>query len=240
MARMPAALSSLCLIAATALAQNPPTPADPLAGRVALGFLSTSGNTDSTNTNAAFGLVFAPDARSHQVDLSAVTATTSEVTTAEAYAAKYQFRRVLGPRRRYLFAGIDWKEDRFSAYEQQVTESVGYGRRVLDNERHMLNLEIGTGARQAVLIDGAEQDEGILRGALSYNWVLTEQTGFRQEFVVESGASNTSVESTSALRARLIGNIGFVFSFRVKHNSTVLPGIEDTDRFTSASLEYVF
>ena len=52
-----------------------------------------------------------------------------------------QFRRELGPRRRYLFAGIDGKEDRFSAYEQQVTESVGYGRRVLDNERHMLNLE---------------------------------------------------------------------------------------------------
>jgi len=239
MARALMALS-LCFVAATAaFAQNPPTPADPLVGRVALGFLSTSGNTDSTNANAAFGLIYAPSVRSHQVDISAITATTSDVATAEAYSAKYQLRRALGPRG-YLFAGLDWKQDRFSAYDQQVSESVGYGRRVLDSERHKLNLEIGSGARQAILIDGTEEDEGIVRGALDYTWVFSDETGFQQDLVIESGESNTSMELTSALRARLIGTIGLVFSFTVKDNSAVPVGVEATDRFTAISLEYVF
>ena len=44
----------LCL-PAPALAQAPaPAPTDPLVGSASLGYLSTSGNTDSTNANGSF------------------------------------------------------------------------------------------------------------------------------------------------------------------------------------------
>ena len=69
---------------------------------------------------------------------------------------------------------------------------------------------------------------------------MTEATGFKQDFVVESGSSNASFESVSALRARLIGSIGLVLSYRVKSNSDVPPGVVATGRFTSIALEYAF
>lgn len=245
----------LLLAASPALAQPPapppppPPPAapgapaanDPLKGEVSLGYLATSGNTENTNANATFSMLYTLENWSHDIDLSAAGASSAEVTTAEAYSAKYTGRRALGAdRKSYLFTALDWRHDRFSAYEEELSESVGYGRRLIERGRSVLNGELGVGARQATLIDGTDQDEGILRGALDYELTLSENTGFKQSLVIESGDSNTSTEAISALRARLVGNFGLVLSFRVKHNSDVPVGIVATDRFTSIALAYLF
>jgi putative salt-induced outer membrane protein len=251
----------LLFAAAPAFAQPPPPPAppappaagapgapgaapaanDPLKGEVALGYLSTSGNTESTNANATFGLLYTLDKWSHDVDLLAIAASTDEVTTAEAYSAKYTARRTIGADgKSYLFGALDWRHDRFSAFEDELSETAGYGRRLIERGRNLLTAEIGAGARQATLIDGTDQNEGILRGALDYQLTLSENTGFKQSLVVESGDSNTSTEAISALRARLVGNVGLVLSYRIKHNSDVPVGIEATDRFTSIALSYAF
>jgi putative salt-induced outer membrane protein len=44
----------------------------------------------------------------------------------------------------------------------------------------------------------------------------------------------------SALRARLLNDVGLVVSYTVKHNSDVPLGREKTDKFTSIALEYAF
>jgi putative salt-induced outer membrane protein len=247
----------LLLAAAPAFAQPPaPPPAppappgapgaaaatnDPVKGEVALGYLSTSGNTDNTNANATFGLLYTLEKWAHDFDLSAIAASANEASTAEAYSAKYTGRRSLGDDgKSYLFAALDWRHDRFSAYEEELSETGGYGRRLIQRGRSLLNGELGAGARQATLIDGTEQDEGILRGALNYELTLSDNTGFKQSLVIESGDSNTSTEAISALRARLVGNVGLVLSYRIKHNSDVPAGIVATDRFTSIALAYAF
>jgi putative salt-induced outer membrane protein len=224
-------------------AQNPPAPPappDPLTGQVALGYVATSGNTESTSTNGTFGLQYARPVWSHDVKLAAIGATTDNVTTAEAYAAGYKARRAFEGSKSYLFTALDWRKNRFSSYEEELSETVGYGRRLVENGPHTLNGEIGIGARQAQLIDGTEEDEGIIRGSLEYEWKFTDTTGFKQSLLIQSGDSNTSTEAISELRARLVGNIGMVLSYRVKHNSHVVLGTEPTDRFTSIQLEYAF
>jgi putative salt-induced outer membrane protein len=231
----------LLAVAQPALAQNPPPAStDPLTGQIAVGYLATSGNTNSTNANATFALLYQLERWAHDFDASAVAASTDDVTTAEAYAAKYEGRRAFGDSSAYLFTSLDWQRDRFSAYDEQVSEAVGYGRTLLSRPRQVLTGEIGVGARQSTLIDLTEEDEAIVRGALDYQYTMTDTTSFKQDFVVESGSSNTTFESISALRARLLGNIGLVVSYRVKANSDVPPGIVATDRFTSIALEYAF
>jgi putative salt-induced outer membrane protein len=231
---------TLWIAAATPLhAQNPPTAADPLTGHAAFGYLATSGNTESTNANASFGLQYLSDRWTHALDLSAVAATSDDVTTAEAYSTKYESRNAFGERA-YLFTAVDWRQDRFSAYERQVSESLGYGHRLVDGERHVLSAQIGAGARQAKQRDGSEETDAFLRAAIDYSWILTETTGLTQDFVFESGSTNSSAESITAVRARLVGNIGLVVSYRVKRNTDVPPGLADTDYFTSIALEYTF
>jgi putative salt-induced outer membrane protein len=229
---------ALCAFAGTAIGQDQ-ADNDPIVGKASLGYLSTSGNTDSTNANAAFNLVWTQTLWSHEFDLSAIKADNSGVTTAEAYTAAYTARRGFGEKS-YLFAALDWQSDKFSAFDSQKSETVGYGRHVIAAERHALDIEIGAGARQAELRGGTDENESIVRGALAYAWSISDTSEFKQGLIIESGSSNTRTESVSELRADIFGNVALVLSYRLRNNSAVPPGIEKTDAFTAISLEYSF
>ncbi|HUQ53739.1 MAG TPA: DUF481 domain-containing protein [Gammaproteobacteria bacterium] len=230
----------LSSIAGAALAQAPAAPPDPFVGGAALGYLSTSGNTEASSLNSLLKITWDVDGPwKHNWTALAIKASSNEVTTAEAYAAGYKATRDFSATS-YLFFSGDWREDRFSGYDRQVTEAVGYGRRLLDTPRHMLALEGGVGAKQSDLITGAELDEAIVRGALDYLLTLSENASFNQRVLIEQGDDNRYTESTSALKTRIVGNLALVLSYVIKSNSDVPVGIEKTDRFTALSLEYGF
>jgi putative salt-induced outer membrane protein len=231
---------SLCLVSAATLAQNPAPPADPLVGTVALGYLSTSGNTESTNANASFKLTWDRGGNwTHNWSALAISARTNGVTTAEAYAAGYKAQRDFGEKA-YLFASGDWRQDRFSGYDRQATEAVGYGRKLITTDKQTLSVEGGIGAKQSTLINGPDTDEGIVHGGLDYLIHLGENSEFSQKLLLESGSDNRYTESTSALKAKIRGNLALVASYIIKSNSDVPVGVEKTDRFTAISLEYGF
>jgi putative salt-induced outer membrane protein len=235
------ALVLLVSVTGPALAQAPaPAPTDPFVGDVALGYLATSGNTDSTNANASFKVTWDLDGPwKHNWNALAITARTNGVTTAESYSAGYKAQRDFSETS-YLFFSADWRQDIFTGYDRQLSEAVGYGRRLIDTERHMLALEGGAGAKQSDLVTGAELDETIVRGALDYLWAISETSELSQKLLLEQGDENRYTESTTALKARVVGNIAVVLSYVIKNNSDVPVGIAETDRFTSISLDYAF
>jgi putative salt-induced outer membrane protein len=231
---------ALVLVSASALAQNPAPPADPLVGTVALGYLSTSGNTDSTNANASFKAVWDRGRPwVHNWNALAISARTNGVTTAEAYAAGYKAQRAFGMKA-YLFAAGDWRQDQFSGYDRQSTEAVGYGHKLVTTDKQTLSVEGGIGRKQATLIDGTDVDESVVHAGLDYLIHLGENSQFAQKLLVEVGDENRYTESTSAVKAKIRGNLALVASYVIKSNSSVPVGIEKTDRYTAISLEYGF
>jgi putative salt-induced outer membrane protein len=235
-------LCALALLAVTgsALAQAPAAPTDPFVGSVSLGYLATTGNTDSTNGNFSLEVTWDLDGPwKHDWTALAINARTDGVTTAESYSAGYKAMRDFSETS-YLFFSTDWRQDVFSGYERQVSQAIGYGRRLIDTDRHMLAVEGGAGAKQSDLTTDEELDEAIIRGALDYLLNISENSEFSQKFLIEQGDENRYTESTSALKARIVGNIALVLSLVIKNNSDVPVGIEDTDRFTSIALEYAF
>ncbi|MEO8466538.1 MAG: DUF481 domain-containing protein [Gammaproteobacteria bacterium] len=231
---------ALCLASASAFAQNAAPPPDPLVGTVALGYLATSGNTDSTNTNASFKATWDRGRDwTHSWSALAISARTNGVTTAEAYAAGYKAQRAFGMKA-YLFATGDWRQDQFSGYDRQATEAVGYGRKLVTTDKQTLSVEGGIGRKQATLIDGTNVDESVVHGGLDYLIHLGESSEFSQKVLLEAGDKNRYTESTSALKAKVRGNLALVASYVIKSNSDVPVGIEKTDRYTAISLEYGF
>jgi putative salt-induced outer membrane protein len=242
-------IRSVCVFAALVL--SAPVLADeeeakgPWAGKAVLGYLATSGNTNSSNLNSGFEISYTKNQWVHGLTTAAIFASTEdvatgeEVTTAEAYEAAWKSQRNFGEHN-YMFGQLDWRKDRFSGYDQQFAQVVGYGRRLVDKEKHKLNAEIGAGARQSDLADGTQEDETVVRGALDYKWQLSETSAFQQRLTIESGNENTYTESVTRLSASLIGNLALVASYTLKNNSEVPVGIEETDKFTALSLEYTF
>lgn len=230
--------AALILCAGVTLAQTE-EPEGPWSGSLSLGYLSTSGNTDTTSYNTAFGVGYASGAWKHAFNAQAVGSEESSETTAEAYQAgwqtDYNFTEF-----DFIFGTVDWRKDRFSGVDQQVTESIGYGRRLIDSPNHLLSVGVGVGHRSADLADGTSESGVIGRASVDYNWIFSETSGFDQNFIVETGSDNTYFESISAVRARLVGNFQLVLSYTVKQNSDVPVGSEKRDTLSAVSIEYAF
>lgn len=229
--------SGLALFALTgsALAQGD----EGLSGKVAFGYLSTTGNAENENLNLNFSGEHIRGNWTHSLEGQAVKANTNDVTTAESYGLAWQTEYDFSENN-YAFGRVDWDKDEFSAYEKQTREIVGYGRRILESERHMLNGEAGIGARQGDLRDGTSQDDQIGRLSLDYTWTISETATFEQTFAVESGSDNTYTETMSSLSADVWGDFAIVLSYTIKRNSTVPAGVAKRDTNTAISLEYSF
>lgn len=230
-----AALTALALAASTAFAQDE----EGFSGRAALGYLATSGNSESDSLNANFDLWWNYEPWSHSLAGRAIQSNTSGVNTAKAYGLTWQSNYAINETD-YVFGLVAWDKDKFSAYDQQIREAAGYGRRFIDRERHILNGQAGIGARQADLRNGTSQDEAIVLVGGDYRWLISETSEFSQTLSIESGSDNTYLEATSALSANVRDDLALVISYTIKNNSDVLPGTEKTDTFTAISLEYAF
>ena len=230
---------ALVMLTAPFVAAEEEEEESPWAGKATLGYLATSGNTENSNLNSAFEVSYAHGEWMHEFKALAINATEDKQTTAEAYESGWKSLRDFSEYN-YLFGQLHWRKDRFSGYDTQFSQTVGYGRRLVDKDKHKLNVELGAGARQSDLADGTEESETIVRGALKYDWQISATASFRQEFAVESGSENTYTESVSKLSASLVGNLALVASYTIKNNSEVPPLTEKTDTFTALSLEYTF
>lgn len=211
----------------------------PWSGKAGLGYLATSGNSDNTSLNAMFRLAYDLNSWHHQFGAQAVGNVTNDVTTAERYQAsvksKYDFTE-----HDYIFGLVSWEKDRFSGYREQTSETIGYGRRLLNSDTQILNLELGVGAKQADLADGSRETGTIARLGADYLWKFSEFGEFTQLLAVESGSGNTYIESVTAISARLLESLSLGISYTIKNNSDVPAGLEKTDTFTAVNLEYSF
>lgn len=225
--------------AAYSQAGSPAAEESPWSGSVSLGFLSTSGNTNTTSFNTSFGILYTKNKWTHALDAAANGADESDTVTAEAYKADWKSSYDFSDNN-YLFGLVAWRKDRFSGVTEQLSESIGYGRRIIDTPAHLLNAEIGAGYRNADLSDNTSESGAIGRLGLDYKWTFSETSNFEQTIAVEAGSDNTYIESVSAVRAKLLGDFAIVFSYTVRHNTDVPLGSEKTDKFTAISLELAF
>lgn len=232
-------LTATLALPGTLHAQAAEEEASPWAGKATLGYLATSGNTENSTLNTGFEVGYTAGNWSHLLNAAAITASEDEATTAEAYDLGWKSERKLTDQD-FLFGRVQWRKDNFGAYDTQLSETIGYGRRLIDNDQHKLNAELGVGARQSELQNGVEENETIFSAGAYYTWLFSETAEFRQSLTVQAGDANTYSESVSAVSAKLFGDLALVASYTIKHNSDVLPLTEKSDRYTALSLEYAF
>lgn len=239
---------SKCFVVATLIVSAPVLgheveeetgPESPWAGKASLGYLATSGNTDNTSLAGAFEISYTAEKWVHSFDSATFNASENNNTTAEAYAAGWKSERTFSETS-FAFGRLDFRKDRFSGYDQQFSQTLGYGHRLINSDKYQLNGEVGFGARQSELADDTSESETILTGGLYFKWVLSENSEFTQDLLVEAGDKNTFTRSVTAISAKLVGDLALVASYTIRNNSKVLPGAEKTDTFTALSLEYSF
>ncbi len=211
----------------------------PWSGKVSFGYLATSGNTENSNLNGNFEIGYATGSWGHLLDAYAINASEDNVNTAEAYGVGWKTEWNMSEVN-FLYGRLSYRNDRFSGFPTQFSQTVGYGRRFITTAAHTLNAEAGAGARQSERADGVDENDFILNAGLQYKWTFSETANFTQDLGIEYGENNTYLESVSAVTARLIGQLALVASYTIKNNSDVPVGSEKTDTFSAIALEYAF
>lgn len=211
----------------------------PLSGMVKLGYLATTGNTETSSLNTGFDALYKFTRWEHAVAASALKSSENKVSTAEAYEAAWTSRWNM-TERDFLYGRLSWRKDLFGAFRTQHSETLGYGRRILDTGVHTLNLEAGVGARQSEDQSGIEDDETILTGGLNYRWAFSETARFEQTLAVEAGDKNTFSESVTSVSSTLVGSLALTASYTIRNNSDVPIGTLKRDTRSAIALEYGF
>jgi putative salt-induced outer membrane protein len=208
-------------------------------GSVSLGYLATTGNTDTRSLNGQILAAYKSGPWQDALSLQALQSSQSGVTTAENYylsgQSNYSFTA-----NDYVFAMADYLRDTFSGYQRRTSQIIGYGRRLLNSDSQQLDVELGAGARQTRYTNNTSTSELLERLAANYLWKFTEKSNFSENLSVDHGVSNTFTQSITALTTNLAGSFALSLSYTVKHNSSVLPGFKNTDTTTAISLVYTF
>jgi putative salt-induced outer membrane protein len=216
-----------------------PEDTSPWSGAVSFGYLATSGNTENSNMNGSFEIGYATGDWTHLFDAFAINASEDNVNTAESYGAGWKSEWNMSEVS-FLYGNLSYRNNRFSGFPTQFSQTAGYGRRFISTPAHTLSAEAGAGARQSERADGVDENDFILSAGLNYKWSFSETANFTQDLAIEYGENNTYLESVSAVTARLIGQLALVASYTVKNNSDVPVGSEKTDTYSAIALEYAF
>lgn len=209
-------------------------------GRGELGLVVARGNSETETANARLELLYGHERWSNESTFSVVYSRDTGETTNSRYVIGNKTSYDLSERS-YILGALRYDRDRFSSYIYQSSISLGYGRRLIQSERHRLNAEIGPGFRLAEIREtGESENEAIIRGFLDYRWTISDSAELTNRFLVESGQDNTFVENAVGLTVAINSRVSMKTGVAVRHNTEVEPGRKKTDTLSTVNLVYNF
>lgn len=209
-------------------------------GEGELGFISTSGNTDSRNLNTSLSLTYEAGRWKHAFSLVTLQAEADGIESANSIVFKERSEYSLDEQS-YGFGQARHEQDEFSGYDYQASIAFGLGSRFIDSDKHLLDASAGLGYRQLKDNMTRETESGpIITGDLIYEYHISETATFIEILLLEIGEDNTFTQSETALRTRINSSLSAKFSYLVKHNSDVPAGSDKKDSTIAVSLVYGF
>jgi putative salt-induced outer membrane protein len=223
-----------------ALAEDPASPPTPWSGDASLGYIRTTGNTNSTAFNAKGDLDWKSSPWENQFKALAAYGSSKGESTSETYLLGDKLSRDLSPQD-YVFASLDYLNDRFAGVASRWSEALGYGRHLIKTDRQTLDADIGAGASQSRDAEATgynNQFIGVFN--LAYLLKISPSAQFRQALHVEAGADNTFINPVAELKLNIVGSVFATLAYDWRHNSSVPEGNVHTDTITTVNFGYTF
>ncbi len=208
-------------------------------GKAGFGYLASSGNSDSSAVNATLDLFYDLERWHHSLKLLGTGTSTEGDTSGERYTAdlKTDWDRT---EKDYEFGLVSYEKDNDSGVREKLSETLGYGRHVLATDRHVLNLEAGVGFQQIDFQDGTDDSSAIARLGGDYKFLFSETATFDSALAIEIGADNTYTVWGNSVTAKLADTLDLNVGYEIKYNTDVPAGTDDTDTYTSITIQYGF
>ena len=109
-----------------------------------------------------------------------------------------------------------------------------------DTETSKFEYSVGPGYSYSKTNDGETISGMILRGALDYQWKISDNATFKQQLSTEVGSDNTKSKSETSLSAQINGSLAMKVSLTMDHNTDVADDRKKLDTQTAVTLVYSF
>jgi putative salt-induced outer membrane protein len=208
-------------------------------GRAELGGYLTTGNTQDIGVSGAVDPSRETLRWRHKIHLAADYKENAGIVSREHYLASYEPNFKFSPRG-YVYGAAQYESDRFLGYTSRYSASLGAGYSAIKQPGVTLDLELGPAYRDTAFTDGTTESSVAARGSLDFDWKLTRAISVSQAASAYVQHFNSTVSSTTALNAKLIGPLAARFSYVVQYESMPPLGRVGTDTTSRASLAYSF
>lgn len=214
-----------------------------------LGFIFTSGNTDTTSANASLEAHQELTDWSNDYSISGLykqeevendDGEKEDRTSAQRFDAQAQANYKLENPDYRLFGFASYEDDRFSSYNYQSTIAAGWNQKLWNDDTTSFEYSIGPGYAFNEFNDGQSQNSFIVRASGAFQWLISDTAKFTQTLSTEVGSDNTKSSAESALTASISGNLSLKVSVAFDHNTNVADGLEKLDTETALTLVYNF
>jgi len=213
--------------------------ADGWSGNAELGFVQTTGNTDTSSLNLKVKGISDGEIWRTTVEGGALNSKDTGKTTSEKYHIAVQ-EDWKGLSAGYLFVRLAYEQDKFGGYNRRTSETLGYGFDILKSDEKQWNAEVGAGARQSEDTAGVQTNDTVLRASTVFNWNISKTAKFTQELKTEGGKEGYITKSLTALTNQVANNLSSKISYEVQNNSKAPAGTKATDTTLSAALVYAY
>lgn len=239
-----AVIGALC--SGTAAAQ---TKQKPFTLEGGLGFIFTTGNTDTTSVNGSLESHQELEDWSNDYSLSGLykketvendEGVEEDRTSAQRFDAQAQANYKLDNPDYRLFGFASYEDDRFSSYNYQSTLATGWNHKLWQDDTTSFEYSVGPGYAFNETQDGEQQNGLIVRASSGFQWLISDTAKFTQTISTEVGSENTKSAAETALTASINGSLSLKLSVSLDHNTHVEPGKEKLDTETAITLVYNF
>lgn len=205
-------------VAITVIASLPVAPAlaQDWSGEGELGYISNETDTTSSDTFTLKAKIGRETARWRHTAKAEATYAESEENDVKSKSADRRFfswktDRKLG-NNHYIYGLLSYESDAINNIDYRTNESVGYGNRLLQGPTHLLDVEIGLGARQSE-VDNVRNDEGVLRLAADYRYNISDNAHITEEVSYEHGTDTRIGRSVTGLSTKINGSLASKLSY---------------------------
>lgn len=209
-------------------------------GKGEAGIVLARGNTETDAINLKLASNTEIDRWKHSLDMAALRAVTSGITTAERYDAGWQSDHRLSERS-FWFGALRYQNDAFSGFDYQASAAIGFGYKFINTDKVKFAGQAGAGYRRLQnAVTGEASEDSIATGGFDYENKLTDTTKVIDKFRVESGSDNTLFANYLGIEVRMITVLSLAVGLDVRSNTNPPAGLKKTDTLTTANVVYSF
>lgn len=208
-------------------------------GRAEIAGFQTGGNSDNIGVSGKLDITREGLRWRHKWMLQADYQESFNVVSRERYLAAYEPNYKVSDRL-YFYGAAQFEADRFLGYTSRYSTSLGAGYTAIRRTGMTLELELGPAFRRTDFIDQTLENNVAARGSVDFDWQLSPTLSFRQDASAYLQSANSTVSSTTALSAKVLGPLQMQLSYVVQYESRPPEGRVSTDTTSRASLVYAF